>query len=243
MTALRPALAAPLIALLVATPAASQTVEDWTPPQDRAPLGRAYLSASVGAVAFASSSFELTGPDDLLEIETESGSGFSAAAGYAIQGFRFELQYADRRTDIEEVTASGLALQGGDGEVNLQAGYANVFYDFNHGGPGLSPFIGGGLGVARVETEAIVSGQTFFDESDTVFSGQFMAGLSLVLGTNAELYGQYTLYSTGRSRYDEDAIIVQDVGGVVIVQEGGRVPSDDYDITGHLFSAGVRFRF
>ena len=223
--------------------ASAQTVEDWSQPRQTQSKGQTYISGGVGAVIAATSSFELSGPDDLLEIETETGTAFAGALGYRQGPFRVELQYADRRTDIEDVTASGIPIATGDGEVNLQALYVNAYYDFNRRSGGLSPYVGFGLGGARVETEALIDDILFFQDSDTVFSGQILAGVTLPLGDAGELFGQYSFYSTGKTRYDDDAIFVEDVGPYIIVREGGRVPSDDYDLNGHLLSVGARFYF
>ncbi len=231
-----------LLALAAMACAASPAMAQAYPPE-RSPLKpQTYVAVSVGGIAFSSASFELSGPDDLLEIDTREGEAWSVAIGIAEGPVRGEIQYANRRVDIENISASGVPLAAGGGEVELGGLYLNGYYDFETGAP-LVPYLGFGIGGAFVDAQAEAGGAVFFDEADTVFSAQLMAGASLRLGPNAELFGEYVYYGTGRTRYDESAVTVSTVNGVTIVSEGGRVPTDDYDVQGHSFGVGFRLLF
>lgn len=211
--------------------------------QERRPYGpRTYISTSAGGIAFSSGSFEITGPDDLLEVDTREGEQWTGAIGVAEGQARGEIQYAYRRVDIENVSASGVVLPNASGEFEVAGFYANGYFDFVAAGP-LSPYVGFGLGGVYVDVEVESGDGVFFQDADTVFSWQAMGGASLRLGSNAEVFGQYTYYATAKTRYNANAVAVTTTGDVVVVTEGGQVPTEDFDIGGHAFAAGVRLRF
>lgn len=114
--------------------------------------------------------------DGALEVDTGDDLDFEddwmagLGAGYGFQnGFRLEGELSYRQNDFSDF----------DGDARALALMANLFYDFNRGGR-FQPYLGVGVGGARVETEGLV-GPLSWDDDDTVFAYQGLAGVAIPL--------------------------------------------------------------
>src|SRR5687768_3500762 len=102
---------------------------------------------------------------------------FSGGAGYAFQnGFRLEGELSYRSNELEDVPGA---------DASAWAAMANVYYDFNRDGR-FQPYIGVGVGGARIETSAVV-GPISWDGDDTVVAYQALAGVAIPLGERWDL--------------------------------------------------------
>jgi opacity protein-like surface antigen len=79
-----------------------------------------------------------------------------------------------------------------NGDISSLALMINGFYDFNLGLP-VTPFAGGGLGIARVRIDSDWLG---VDSSDTVFAYQLGAGLAFALNPQVNIDLQYRFFAT-----------------------------------------------
>jgi opacity protein-like surface antigen len=92
-------------------------------------------------------------------------------------------------------TTIGAVLNNGQGQVQNLAAYANAYYDFNRGGA-LQPYVGAGLGVARVEAEYRPSGVLVGKDTATELAYQVKAGATYHLNENWEVFGEYAYRAT-----------------------------------------------
>ena len=141
--------------------------------------------------------FEGTGTDD-------RGTGFTGAVGYRFAGgLRVEGELSYREHDFGGVAArepGGLAedpsagprrdpaapdgprgTHPADRDLSSVTLTVNLFRDFDLG-PGLKPYIGGGVGLSRISMAARAAGGRTADDRDTVFAYRFGAGLGYEVG-------------------------------------------------------------
>jgi opacity protein-like surface antigen len=116
---------------------------------------------------------------------------FLAVAGSAMAGGSSKYS-----ADLDDITvaAFGLTVTGVvDGDVKTLSGMAHVFYDFDLDSK-IMPY----LGVARIDVDigSVAGVTTAFDDSDTVFAYQGMAGLRYPLTDQISIRGEYRLFAT-----------------------------------------------
>lgn len=143
------------------------------------------------------------GEDIRFESRYDDGFNLGLTVGVAYpSGLRPEAALRYRENDYES-----LDLQQGFGDANGSTAPAdgsfsssslmgNVWFDFlkHHV---VSPYIGAGIGVARVDIDNLgVGGQSSVDDSDTVFAYQGGAGLSYALSELATLSLDYRFFAT-----------------------------------------------
>ena len=118
------------------------------------------------------------------------------------------------------------------GDITMLTVWANAFYDFDLQSA-WKPYIGGGLGFARVAIDAKsrATGNSLADDDDTVFAYQFGAGLGYALSRSQER----ALTATLDWRYfgGDDPALKGDVTGTKFHTE----------IDGHYAGAGIRYSF
>lgn len=154
-----------------------------------------YVSLSGGAVFLEDSDLEENG----LEAEAEFDTGFlvSGAAGYAFDGlalgtFRTEIEIAYRQNDLDQLSALGVTVSGGDAQVSALSGMANVALDVQTGTI-VEPYVLVGIGAANLNLE---SDDLDVDEDDTVFAYQAGAGLGFPLTETITLFAGYRFFGT-----------------------------------------------
>lgn len=104
----------------------------------------------------------------------DQGYGFAGAIGYrprytnsVLDNLRFEFEMGLIDADIDQFSIINQGIVADIGDVQAVRMMSNAFIDFNATNQ-LRPYIGGGLGVARIEVES---------DDDTVFAYQGMAGM------------------------------------------------------------------
>jgi opacity protein-like surface antigen len=123
----------------------------------------------------------------------DSGFLFGAALGYDFVGpFRSEVEYTWQKNDLDRLSYDNLYGNFNQGDLKTQAFMANGYYDVDTGSP-WSPFIGVGLGIAKVDlnTPALPLG-----DNDSVFAYQFMAGVAYEISNNLSVDAQYRYFGT-----------------------------------------------
>ncbi len=160
--------------------------------------------------------------------EFDTGFNISALAGYRFDnGLRIEAELGYSQYDVKthrDVTVGGTNIDaldvavltrgapaaanprvgavvgnGNFGRVKNLGGYANAFYDFNHGGT-FQPYVGGGVGVQQVDVNYSPSNVKIGIAKKTVFAYQAMAGATFKISPGLELYGQYTYRAADRAK-------------------------------------------
>lgn len=123
-------------------------------------------------------------------VDTEFDTGFvvGGTIGYELDpSIRVEGEFAFRSNDVDQATFNtpfGSTTYDVEGEAEILSLMANAWYDFDLGS-GFQPFVGGGLGMAKVEVDS---------EDDTVFAFQAGAGVSYPLSGGIEITGEYRFF-------------------------------------------------
>jgi OOP family OmpA-OmpF porin len=137
-----------------------------------------------------------------LEDSWMAGLGF----GYAMQnsGWRFEGELSYRDNDLE---SNPPILD--DGDISAWAAMLNAYYDFNKGGR-FEPYVGLGVGAARLEGNAVFNGvNDEFDTDDTVLAYQGIVGVAIGLGERWDLDIAYRYFAAPDAEFDgfQDTVV------------------------------------
>ena len=111
-------------------------------------------------------------------IEFDPGFTMHGALGtYLGRDFRIEGELAYRMAEYDQGTAGG-ATSMPTGDLKMATGMANVYYDV-HLGSSFVPYVGGGLGIAQIEsTAATIGGVTAAAKDATEFAYQAIIGVT-----------------------------------------------------------------
>lgn len=163
--------------------------------------GLAILSDSVIA--------EAAGTD--VEIDFDPGLTFEGAVGVALDnGVRAEVAVGYRRNTIDEIEEPGSV--DADGEVTAWTGMGNVYYDLDFGrvfgwsGPItiIKPYIGGGLGFARINLELDDVSGVNVDKSETTYEAAYQGtlGVGFHFTDHMALTTSYQYFGTTNPTYN-----------------------------------------
>lgn len=193
-----------------------------------------YASLQLGALDLRDPSY--SGGGMRLRGKHSTGYVIGGAIGYALPNdLRIEGELAFRRASLKRLT---MVDDGGDGSLNGAAADAsgktkassvmiNGFYDL-HLDHGITPYLGGGVGLARVDVSARqdAEGVPSVDDADTGFAWQIAAGIGFRVVDNTSLFADYRYFQTTNSSHDNS--------------DGIRFRST---FKSHNLSVGVRFSF
>jgi len=168
-----------------------------------------YVTAFGGINLLQDSDIDLTfpgSPGETVQTTFKRGYGVGAAGGFAFDnGVRLEGEVAYRRNSFDRVQDSSGSSSDLNGNTTALSFMANAWYDIPTGQI-WRPFIGGGIGVARLKASASESdGSQVFDDSDTVFAYQAGAGIKVQVTPKIEITGQYRYFATGKANFDLSA--------------------------------------
>ena len=150
------------------------------------PVDVPYLSVWAGVVATNDIDFD---PD--VDVSFDAGYGFGAALGYDFGPARLEIEASDRNSNTDEVTVDDIEVDG-DQDLKIQTLMINGFADFQTGG-NLTPYLGAGIGCARVEVD---------NEDDTVLAGQVAAGVLIAVSPTLAIDLGYRFMMTDDPKLD-----------------------------------------
>ena len=139
--------------------------------------------------------------------------GFDGAlfAGYDFGGFRLEAEVAYKRARVDDIetvirlpgqNTPGLAIQpdifpAGGGHTSALSFMINGMLDFGDD-DGISGFVGGGVGIARVDynnIRAFENQGAFVDDSDSGFAWQVIAGVRQAITDNIDVTLRYRFFN------------------------------------------------
>ena len=180
----------PVLAVLAFLPATVQA-QDW--------YEGVYLELRGGAT------FPQDQDDDDIEFSYEPGWLVEGAAGYGHDsGLRGEIALGYRQNDFDEVEAFGTSFTL-NGDVSIFTAMVNLYYDIyleKLGASGaladLTPFVGGGAGVAVWDAEVNSIGGvsvSSVDGDDEEFAYQAVGGLSYAFTENVSASIAYSYFS------------------------------------------------
>ncbi len=205
--------------------------------------GAWYVGGDFGAMIVEDSDTTFTpgtvaGTTGSISIGFDEGFDGGLFVGYDFGAFRNEAEVSYKQAETEELITNGSVLPGtatgtgiftgGDGDVSILSGMINGMLDFGDD-DGLSGFVGGGVGMARVD----INGVTAFantgivvDDSDTRFAWQVIAGVRQALSRNVDIHLKYRFFN---------------VDDLEFVGFGGRAV--DADLRSHSLLGGITFNF
>ena len=151
--------------------------------------------------------------------------GYGLAFGPGGGRLRLEANVSWRENDVDELEVEGFDVEG-DGEAGAVVGLANVYYDLDLGIP-LRPYVGGGIGAARVNVDADAGGLLDVDDEGWAFAWDLAAGLGYEVADGLELTGGYRYLRIEGTDFDVDG--------------GGELDVDNY--ASHEVLLGLRYTF
>jgi outer membrane protein OmpA-like peptidoglycan-associated protein len=142
-------------------------------------------------------SLDFGGGDDF---DFESDWSEYLGLGYAMpnSGLRLEGEISHRYNDFG--ADQGLA----DGNVHAWAAMLNAYWDFNRGGR-VEPYVGLGVGGARLNATADDGGTEFFQDEDTVLAYQAMVGIAIGISDQWDLDIGYRYFTAPEASFDGTA--------------------------------------
>ena len=144
-------------------------------------------------------------------------------------GSRVEIEYGYRENDVETHRLGGARLTPSTGDVSAHTVMTNLLIDFNKQSP-LTFYAGGGVGVAFVNLDNFGgAGINVFDDDDTTFAYQGIAGAEYKIDQRWSVFGEYRYLGMT----DPEVTLFPAAGGV----------SRDISFDSHNVGGGIRFRF
>ncbi|MBA4010205.1 MAG: flagellar motor protein MotB, partial [Erythrobacter sp.] len=158
--------------------------------------GQWYIQGDGGVMLVENQSIDVNDAEGNAAADYDTGYDFGGLVGYDFGSFRLEAEASYRAADLSEVTGGSLGLANNPlatapggfttftgtrealGEINALSFMLNGLFDFGDD-DGVQGFVGGGVGVARVDMEGRVNanGPGVWDDSDTGFAWQLLAGV------------------------------------------------------------------
>ena len=148
-----------------------------------------YVSGNIGASWLSNADFDGSVPGIRFssEVEFDTGIHLGAAFGYDFGEFRVEGEFGYQSHEFEEMTdfeLNGIPRSDvdADGDIDAFIFLINGFYDIDTGTK-LTPYLGGGIGFARLEIKDLFVGGVDIrivrgDDDDTVFAYQLAGGIA-----------------------------------------------------------------
>jgi len=169
-----------------------------------------YVGVDGGAMIVEDLALDIGASKDAATMDTDRGYDFGGVVGYDFGGFRLESEVSYRAADVDGFTSQAPQLTSGAGTALIAAGkYAvsgdanalsfmvNGLLDFGDD-DGLQGFIGGGVGVARVDMKAGLAAPSFLDDSDTGFAWQALAGVRAPLNDSWDVGLKYRFFNADK---------------------------------------------
>ncbi|MCC7422896.1 MAG: outer membrane beta-barrel protein [Planctomycetaceae bacterium] len=157
----------------------------------------------------------------------QGGVAFGWATGPTWLGRnRVELELAARTNDVDTFRINNVNFPV-DAELTLLSAMANYLWDFKHPDRDWYPYVGAGLGVARVE----------FD-SDNLLAFQAIAGVSYRLRSYLEVFAEARYFGTSEGDFTVTTPGFTTPGGLVI-PAGERKVTADFESGGIMLGARI----
>ncbi len=183
-----------------------------------------YLSVNVGvAIPEDSDITDSELPGMTMDLESDEGLAVGVAVGYSFPcNMRIEGEFAYQENDLDKVSLYGIDADL-TGDTSSSSFLVNGYYDFKNTSA-FTPFIGGGIGMAKVEINDLNSpgsGDPDVSDDDTVFAYQIGAGVAYTITEQVSLDVKYRYFGTSDP----------ELGG------------SDVEYSSHNLYAGIRISF
>ncbi|MGB3379292.1 MAG: OmpA family protein [Allopontixanthobacter sediminis] len=170
--------------------------------------GQWYVEVGGGPMIVEDFDFDVNDGTDTISVDSDAGYDFGGLVGYDFGAFRLEAEASYRESDSSSVIVgpggvptgptgnSGSGTFEALGDLNALSFMLNGLVDFGDD-DGLQGFVGGGAGVARVDGNSTISsnGPGVFDDSDSGFAYQVLAGVRAPLTENWDVGLRYRFFT------------------------------------------------
>ena len=169
-----------------------------------------YVGVDGGAMIVEDLALDIGTLNNAASVDTKNGYDFGSLVGYDFGGFRLESEVSYRKADVSGFTSqtpqatsgtSTALLAGGNyaatGGANALSFMVNGLLDFGDD-DGLQGFVGGGVGVARVDVTATLAAPAFLDDSDTGLAWQALAGIRAPLSDSWDVGVKYRFFNADK---------------------------------------------
>ena len=163
-----------------------------------ASVGRGYFGVSAGAVVPQDVHNTISGSVSAsLDVSFKTGAAVSGFVGYhLLNQLAIEAEIGYAAADVDKVSGTTTGMAGSTpvgGHVNSVVGFVNLLWK-PLGFAGLSPYLGGGVGVARTESTLNSVGSTnlgTFESRDLDGAAQAILGLDYQVSDHFAIGGRY----------------------------------------------------
>jgi OOP family OmpA-OmpF porin len=169
--------------------------------------GAWYVGGDFGAMVVEDVDFDIGATTNAVSVDHRYGYDGALFTGYDMGGFRLEAEVAYKKADIESLTTTirlpgeGVAFpsfrDAGGGSTSALSFMINAMLDFGDD-DGVSGFIGGGAGIARVKfnnQRVFANTAPFIDDSDSRFAWQAVAGVRQAVSDNMDITVRYRFFN------------------------------------------------
>ena len=159
-----------------------------------------YFGGQAGVVFLSDADIsDPTGATATAEFDT--GWGLGLVGGYAYDMFRLEGELFYKTNGFDKITDVGSV--SADGDATALGLMLNAYYDIKTSTP-FTPFIGAGLGVAKVSVKDLkVAGITVADDDDVVFAYQLIAGVGYSVSNAVTVDLAYKYFATADPSFED----------------------------------------
>ena len=166
-----------------------------------------YVGVDGGAMIVEDLNLDIRALNNAAGIDTDTGYDFGGVVGYDFGGFRLESEVSFREADTTRFSSATPQIPSGataalarsgqynvGGDVNALSFMVNGLLDFGDD-DGIQGFVGGGVGVARVDVHTTLADPRWLDDSDTGFAWQALAGVRAPLSDNWDVGLKYRFFN------------------------------------------------
>jgi OOP family OmpA-OmpF porin len=169
-----------------------------------------YVGVDGGAMIVEDLALDIGALNDAATVDTDKGYDVGGVVGYDFGGFRLESEVSYRQADVtgfnsqtpQITSGAGTALASGGtyavaGDASALSFMVNGLLDFGDD-DGVQGFVGGGVGVARIDVQTVFAAPSFLDDSDTGFAWQALAGVRAPLSDNWDVGLKYRFFNADK---------------------------------------------
>ena len=162
--------------------------------------------------------------------------------GRDLGAWRAELEYSHRSNDAGYFGPPG-SMDPAKGSIRSNALMLNAYFDFAATGK-VTPYLGVGVGGSKVEANDVRKDITgcctgIVDDSDTVVSGQVMAGAAYEAAPNLDVTFEYRYFFSQKPSFDYAVAC----SATDSISSCGVVGQTSGDYRNHNVMVGLRYRF
>jgi outer membrane protein OmpA-like peptidoglycan-associated protein len=173
--------------------------------------GAMYIGGEFGAMIVEDMDIDVGATNNAITLNHEYGYDGGLFVGYDFGAFRLEAEAAYKKARLDDyVTSLRLPLEGPNFATTRDAGGSTSVLSFMLNGmldfgddDGISGFVGGGVGMARVKANNyrnFANATPFLDGSDSKLAWQVFAGVRQAISDNIDVTVKYRFFNADKVR-------------------------------------------